>query len=115
MDWLTQSPPLQSLLTVIALILVGSLIWAASRRNKGNEAADGEADEAAETVETVSDDGGEAVHFAEDSAELIAVITAALMMYSRSGKRLVVRSVRRAGKAPAWAQAGRRDQLDSRF
>lgn len=49
--------------------------------------------------------------------ELIAVITAALMAYNKdSNKTLVVRSIRRAAaKTPAWAKAGRADQLASRF
>lgn len=49
--------------------------------------------------------------------ELVAVITAALMAYAKdSNKTLVVRSIRRSGaKAPVWANAGRADQLASRF
>lgn len=49
--------------------------------------------------------------------ELVAVITAALMAYAKdSNKTLVVRNIRRAAaKAPAWANAGRADQLASRF
>ena len=49
--------------------------------------------------------------------ELVAVITAALMAYAKdSNKTLVVRNIRRtAAKAPAWASAGRADQLASRF
>lgn len=42
-------------------------------------------------------------------AQLIAVITAALMAMDGSGKRLVVRSVRRTSN---WSDAGRREQLD---
>lgn len=48
---------------------------------------------------------------AEDDAQLIAVISAAIAAYSGSAKRLVVRSVRKAGAGSAWANAGRRDQL----
>ncbi len=51
--------------------------------------------------------------------ELIAVITAALMAYTgaeKSNKTLVVRNIRAAAaKSPAWARAGRADQLNSRF
>ena len=52
-----------------------------------------------------------------ESEELIAVITAALAAFNKdSNKTLVVRSVRRAAaKTPAWAKAGRADQLASRF
>ena len=54
-----------------------------------------------------------------DANELIAVITAALMAYTgseKSNKTLVVRNIRAAAaKAPAWARAGRADQLNSRF
>ena len=58
-----------------------------------------------------------------DANELIAVITAALMAYtanekgsSYAGKTLVVRNIRAAAaKAPAWARAGRADQLSNRF
>ena len=52
-----------------------------------------------------------------ESDELIAVITAALAAFNKDGsKTLVVRSVRRAAaKTPAWAKAGRADQLSSRF
>ena len=52
-----------------------------------------------------------------ESDELIAVITAALSAFNKDGnKTLVVRSVRRAAaKTPAWAKAGRADQLASRF
>lgn len=48
---------------------------------------------------------------AEDDAQLIAVISAAIAAYSGSAKRLVVRSVRKTGAGSAWANAGRRDQL----
>ncbi len=47
--------------------------------------------------------------------ELIAVITAALMAYAGSNKTLVVRNIRAAAKAPAWARAGRVDQMNGRF
>ncbi len=45
----------------------------------------------------------------EDEGELIAVITAALMAYSKnSNKAVVVKNIRRQS---AWAAAGRADQL----
>lgn len=58
-----------------------------------------------------------------DANELIAVITAAITAYmanekgsSYAGKTLVVRNIRAAAaKAPAWARAGRADQLSNRF
>ena len=58
-----------------------------------------------------------------DANELIAVITAAVTAYmanekgsSYAGKTLVVRNIRAAAaKAPAWARAGRADQLSNRF
>ena len=58
-----------------------------------------------------------------DANELIAVITAAITAYmanekgsSYTGKTLVVRNIRAAAaKAPAWARAGRADQLSNRF
>jgi len=43
-----------------------------------------------------------------DENELVAVITAALMAYTRSDKTLVVKNIRRAS---AWAAAGRADQI----
>ena len=45
-----------------------------------------------------------------DEGELVAVITAALMAYTKAGgnKTLVVKNIRRAN---AWAAAGRADQL----
>ena len=58
-----------------------------------------------------------------DANELIAVIPAAITAYmanekgsSYAGKTLVVRNIRAAAaKAPAWARAGRADQLSNRF
>ena len=54
-----------------------------------------------------------------DPAELIAVITAAIMAYTgseKSNKTLVVRNIRAAAAKPnAWARAGRADQLSNRF
>ena len=58
-----------------------------------------------------------------DANELIAVITAAITAYmanekgsAYAGKTLVVRNIRAAAaKAPAWARAGRADQLSNRF
>ena len=55
--------------------------------------------------------------------EIVAVITAAITAYmanekgsSYAGKTLVVRNIRAAAaKAPAWARAGRADQLSNRF
>lgn len=47
----------------------------------------------------------------EDQSQLIAVITAALMACQDTGKRLVVRAVRRVGTRSNWAEAGRREQL----
>ena len=47
--------------------------------------------------------------------QLIAAITAALMAYGVSGNgsgKLVVRSIRRVNGASAWANAGRREQLN---
>ena len=44
------------------------------------------------------------------------ISTAVLAACADSGKTLAIRSVRRApGKAPAWARAGREDQLANRF
>ena len=46
-------------------------------------------------------------------AELVAVITAALMAYEqKTGKALVVRSVRRSG---AWGRTARQEQVYSRY
>lgn len=41
--------------------------------------------------------------------QLVAVITAALMAMEQSGKRLVVRSIRRTTN---WSDAGRREQME---
>ncbi|MEF9973252.1 MAG: OadG family protein [Clostridia bacterium] len=46
----------------------------------------------------------------ESDPELIAVIMSAIMACEGSGKKLVVRSVRRLG-GNAWGGAGRREQL----
>lgn len=52
----------------------------------------------------------------EDQDELIAVISAAIAMMSQDGKKLAVRSVRRADRAEnPWARAGRLEALDNRF
>lgn len=48
---------------------------------------------------------------AQDQAQLIAVITAALMACQQNGKQMVVRAVRRVGRRSAWSDAGRREQL----
>ena len=49
----------------------------------------------------------------QDDAELVAVITAALMAYEqKTGKALVVRSVRRSG---AWGRTARQEQVYSRY
>ena len=50
-----------------------------------------------------------------NDAELIAVITAALMGCMDSGSRFTVRRVRRVSNAPAWQKAGREEQIASRF
>ena len=53
---------------------------------------------------------------AAHSEELVAAITAAVMAYAGPGKTMAVRSSRLASTSrPAWAQAGRREQMDSRF
>lgn len=52
---------------------------------------------------------------AQDDA-LIAVIAAAVAaMLDDEGQRFVVRRVRRVSNAPAWAKAGREEQIYSRF
>ncbi len=51
----------------------------------------------------------------EDEAELIAVITAALMCVMEEGTGFRVRHVRRVTHAPAWQRAGREEQIYSHF
>ena len=54
---------------------------------------------------------------AEEDEELVAVITAAIAaMLGRPASSLVVRSIKMVETAnPSWADAGRREQIDSRF
>ena len=51
----------------------------------------------------------------EDQAELIAVITAALMCMMEEGSSFRVRHVRRISNSPAWQKAGREEQIYSHF
>lgn len=60
-----------------------------------------------EPAETVED---------EESDELIAVITAAVVSSLGGRSNIVVRSIRRVNDmTPAWARTGRNEQMASRF
>ncbi len=54
-------------------------------------------------------------HTLDVNPEIIAAISAALVAFEQDGKKLVIRSVRKATNIPAWNQAGRLEQLSSRL
>lgn len=51
----------------------------------------------------------------QSNDELIAVITAAVAVMMGEGNGFVVRRVRRVNNTPAWAKAGRDEQILSRY
>ena len=51
----------------------------------------------------------------QSNDELIAVITAAVAAMMGEGNGFTVRRVRRINNTPAWAKAGREEQIYSRF
>ena len=51
----------------------------------------------------------------QSNDELIAVITAAVAAMMGEGNGFTVRRVRRVNNAPAWAKAGREEQIYSRY
>lgn len=101
------------LIILICLIKLMSIIVGALTGKKKEQAAP--APVPVVVPEPVAEAAAEETGLEND--ELIAVITAALAAFNKDGnKTLVVRSVRRAAaKTPAWAKAGRADQLASRF
>ena len=101
------------LIILICLIKLMSIIVGALTGKKKEQAAPAPAPVV--VPEPVAEAAAEETGLETD--ELIAVITAALAAFNKDGnKTLVVRSVRRAAaKTPAWAKAGRADQLASRF
>ena len=101
------------LIILICLIKLMSIIVGALTGKKKEQAAPAPAPVV--VPEPVAEAAAEETGLEND--ELIAVITAALAAFKKDGnKTLVVRSVRRAAaKTPAWAKAGRADQLASRF
>ena len=101
------------LIILICLIKLMSIIVGALTGKKKEQAAPAPAPVV--VPEPVAEAAAEDTGLEND--ELIAVITAALAAFNKDGnKTLVVRSVRRAAaKTPAWAKAGRADQLASRF
>lgn len=101
------------LIILICLIKLMSIIVGALTGKKKEQAAPAPAPVV--VPEPVAEAAAEETGLESD--ELIAVITAALAAFNKDGnKTLVVRSVRRAAaKTPAWARAGRADQLASRF
>lgn len=101
------------LIVLICLIKLMSIIVGALTGKKKEQAAPAPAPVV--VPEPVAEAAAEETGLESD--ELIAVITAALAAFNKDGnKTLVVRSVRRAAaKTPAWAKAGRADQLASRF
>ena len=101
------------LIILICLIKLMSIIVGALTGKKKEQAAPAPAPVV--VPEPVAEAAAEETGLEND--ELIAVITAALAAFNKDGnKTLVVRSVRRAAaKTPAWAKAGRADQLASRF
>lgn len=101
------------LIILICLIKLMSIIVGALTGKKKEQAAPAPAPVV--VPEPVAEAAAEETGLEND--ELIAVITAALAAFNKDGnKTLVVRSVRRAAaKTPAWAKAGRADQLANRF
>ena len=101
------------LIILICLIKLMSIIVGALTGKKKEQAAPAPAPVV--VPEPVAEAAAEETGLESD--ELIAVITAALAAFNKDGnKTLVVRSVRRAAaKTPAWAKAGRADQLASLF
>ena len=101
------------LIILICLIKLMSIIVGALTGKKKEQAAPAPAPVV--VPEPVAEAAAEETGLEND--ELIAVITAALAAFNKDGnKTLVVRSVRRAAaKTPAWAKAGRADQLASRY
>lgn len=101
------------LIILICLIKLMSIIVGALTGKKKEQASPAPAPVV--VPEPVAEAAAEETGLEND--ELIAVITAALAAFNKDGnKTLVVRSVRRAAaKTPAWAKAGRADQLASRF
>ncbi len=101
------------LIILICLIKLMSIIVGALTGKKKEQAAPAPAPVV--VPEPVAEAAAEETGLESD--ELIAVITAALAAFNKDdNKTLVVRSVRRAAaKTPAWAKAGRADQLASRF
>ena len=101
------------LIILICLIKLMSIIVGALTGKKKEQAAPAPAPVV--VPEPVAEAAAEETGLEND--ELIAVITAALAAFNKDGnKTLVVRSVRRAAaKTPAWAKAGRADQLAIRF
>lgn len=95
------------------VILIGAikLVSAIIRRSQGNkEKKTPEPTKAPVALAPVSVPVKEVVSVYDDP-EIIAVISAAIAAFDPTGKRLVVRSVRRLGSRSAWADAGRREQL----
>ena len=101
------------LIILICLIKLMSIIVGALTGKKKEQASPAPAPVV--VPEPVAEAAAEETGLEND--ELIAVITAALAAFNKDGnKTRVVRSVRRAAaKTPAWAKAGRADQLASRF
>lgn len=104
------------LVVLIACVKAMSFFIGSKRGGKGDKDEGARKEEKAVEAPKAVEQVVKAVVPEADQGELIAVISAALAMYASSGKALVVRSIRKAsGKTPAWAQAGRREQLNSRF
>jgi len=91
-------------------LLIASFVIASKVINKPSNTRVKESDIPAPSAPVIVEDALEHPWY-ENDTQLIAVISAALMAYQGSGKKLVVRSVRRVGTRSAWAEAGRREQL----
>lgn len=97
------------------VILIGATKLMSGILKRGKKKEDAPGIEIAESApqeiedEPVEDETSDEVYA---DGQLIAVISAALMAMENSGKRLVVRSVRRVGAQSSWANAGRREQIN---
>ena len=66
-------------------------------------------------IEPVAVPAAPAAPAVQSNDELIAVITAAVAAMMGEGNGFTVRRVRRINNTPAWAKAGREEQIYSRF
>ena len=100
-------------LTVLIMLikLMGSLTGNAGKKEKPVKTAP----VPVEKIEPVAVPAPAAAPAVQSNDELIAVITAAVAAMMGEGNGFTVRRVRRINNTPAWAKAGREEQIYSRF